>query len=412
MTIVVPKAERIGFAEFVALMASLIAMVALSIDAMLPALDLIGRELGAVDDNEPQLVITLFFLGMAFAQLVYGPLSDSFGRKPSIFLGLGIYLAGTALCLIAGSLPALIAGRIMQGIGAAGPRIVANAIIRDRYEGRPMARVTSLVMMVFIVVPVFAPLIGQGIMALADWRGIFWFFAALASGLFAWSALRLSETLAYENRKPFRLMPILAAMREVLGTRLSFGCTVTMGLVFAAFLSFLSSSQQVLGETYGLGPLFPVTFSALAAVVGFSSAANSSLVMRYGMQTLSGIGIAGIVVSSALYCLWFLTLGEPPLWAALAWLGISVGSIGIVFGNLNALAMEPLGHIAGVGSAVIGALSSLISVTAGTFIASRYDGTALPIAAGYAICGIAALLTLRWATRDRTPKRGNRAIAE
>lgn len=400
-----PAGPRIGFAEFVTLMASLIAMVALSIDAMLPALDAIGKELGARDDNEPQLVITLFFLGMAFAQLVYGPLSDSFGRKPSIFLGLCIYLAGSALCLVAGSMPALIVGRIMQGVGAAGPRIVANAIIRDRFDGREMASVTSLIMMVFIVVPVFAPLVGQGIMAVADWHGIFWFFAILASGLYTWTALRLEETLAAENRKPFRLKPILHAAKEVLGNRLAIGCTLTMGLVFSAFLAFLSSSQQVLGESYGLGEWFPVTFSALATVVGVTSAANSRLVLRYGMQRLSVIGILGFVIASALFCLWSWSFGKPPLWVALVWLGISVGSIGIIFSNLTAMAMEPLGHVAGVAAAVIGAISSLVATVFGTLIADSYDGTALPIAMGYTACGIAALAVMRWASHDRVRKR-------
>lgn len=396
--------SEIGFREFVALMASLIAMVALSIDAMLPALLAIGSDLAATNPNDPQLVVGLFFLGMAVAQLVYGPLSDSFGRKPTIFLGLVIYLAGSALCLLSWSLPALIAGRIIQGIGAAGPRIVANAIIRDRYEGRLMAKVTSLVMSVFIVVPVFAPLVGQGIMALADWRAIFWFLAALAAGLLIWSSTRLTETLPTKARKPFRIGPITRAIREVLSNRLSLGCTICMGLVFASFLAFLSSAQQVLGEAYALGDWFPITFSALAMVVGISSAVNSRLVMAHGMQRLATVGVAIIIGASALFALWSALIGTPPLGVALLWLACSVGSIGIVFGNLNAMAMEPLGHIAGVGAAVVGSLSSLISVTVGSQIARSYDGTALPIALGYIVCGACALVALWWATQNRVPR--------
>jgi len=401
---VTERSNEIGFREFVALMASLIAMVALSIDAMLPALMAIGEDLGATDPNDPQLVIGLFFLGMAVAQLLYGPLSDSFGRKPTIFLGLIIYLIGSALCLVSWSLSALIAGRIIQGIGAAGPRIVANAIIRDRYEGRPMASVTSLVMSVFIVVPVFAPLVGQGIMALSDWRMIFWFLAALAAGLLIWSHMRLTETLSVEARKPFRTKPIFLAMREVLANRLSLGCTLCMGLIFASFLAFLSSAQQVLGEAYALGDWFPVTFSCLATVVGVTSAFNSKLVLRHGMQRMATIGIFTVIGASAFFALWSLLFGFPPLPVALLWLACSVGSIGIVFGNLNAMAMEPLGHIAGVGAAVVGALSSLVSVTVGTQIARSYDGTALPIALGYIVCGLCALLALSWGTRGRVRK--------
>lgn len=402
----------IGFREFVTLMASLIAMVALSIDAMLPALLAIGDELNAANPNDPQLVIGLFFLGMAFAQLVYGPLSDSFGRKPTIFLGLVIYLAGSALCLMSWSLPALIAGRVIQGIGAAGPRIVANAIIRDRYEGRPMARVSSLVMSVFIVVPVLAPLLGQGIMALSNWRMIFWFLAAMAGALLLWSVIRLPESLSPENRKPFRIKPIASAVREVLRNRLSLGCTLCMGLVFSSFLAFLSSAQQVLGEAYGLGDLFPVTFSCLAIVVGLTSAVNSNLVMRLGMQRLATIGVCTIITASALYALWFAVFGVPPLGIALIWLAFSIGSIGIVFGNLNAMAMEPLGHIAGVGAAVVGALSSLISALIGSQIARSYDGTALPIALGYMVCGACALTALWWATKGRVRRNRSKESTE
>ena len=398
------KTKDIGFREFVTLMASLIAMVALSIDVMLPALRQIGEDLNAANPNDPQLIIGLFFFGMAFAQLVYGPLSDSFGRRPMIFLGMAIYLAGSALCLVSDSLYALIVGRIIQGVGAAGPRIVANAIIRDRYEGRTMASVSSLVMSVFIVVPVLAPLLGQGIMAVSHWRMIFWVLAALAAALLIWSMIRLPESLHVNARQPFRVGRIFRAIWEVLRNRLAFGCTVTMGLVFASFLAVLSSAQQVLGEAYELEEWFPVTFSCLAMIVGFTSAINSRLVMRMGMQTLASIGIWTIIVASGLFALWSFAFGMPPLPVALFWLACSVGSIGVVFGNLNAMAMEPLGHIAGVGAAVVGALSSLISVSVGAQIARLYDGSALPIALGYVVCGLCAVVAFWWATRGRVRK--------
>lgn len=396
--------REMGFREFVALMASLIAMVALSIDAMLPALLDIGKDLNAADPNDPQLVIALFFLGLALAQVIYGPLSDSFGRRPLIFIGLGIYLVGSAVCLISESLPMLIAGRVVQGIGAAGPRIVANAVVRDRYSGRTMASVMSMIMSVFIVVPVFAPLIGQGIVILSGWRAIFWFLALLGAGALAWSAVRLPETLPPEKRKPLRLGTILLAIREVLKTRQAFGCTLCMGLIFASFLAFLSTAPQILGEAYALGEWFPLTFSCLAAVIGFTSAINSKLVLKYGMQRMASIGIGVIITASAGFVLWSWVIGKPPLPVAILWLACSAGSIGIVFGNLNAMAMEPLGHIAGVGAAVIGSLSSLISVTVGSQIARTYDGTAMPVALGYVICGLCALAALNWAASDRVRK--------
>ena len=395
------RRQPIGFVEFVALMAALIAMVAMSIDVILPALGAIGEDLAADNPNDRQLTVTMFFLGLAVSQIVYGPLSDSFGRRFGIFLGLGIYLVGTMLCLMSETLPTLIVGRIVQGIGAAGPRIVANAIIRDRYSGRPMARVSSLVMMVFIVVPVFAPLLGQGILMVVPWRGIFWFLAAMALIAFAWTAFRLEETLPPAARRPFRLGPILEALRIIVTNRLAVGCTLAMGFVFAAFLAFLSSSQQVLGESYGLGALFPVTFSALAVIVGVTSGMNAALVGRFGMHRLSTIGIVGIAVASLAYALWFAAFGMPPLWGAILWMGISVGAIGIIFGNLNAMAMEPLGAVAGVAAGAIGSVSSLMSTVLGTLIARSYDGTALPIALGFFACGIASLGLLHWATHGR-----------
>lgn len=395
-----PKAEM-GFREFVTLMAALTAMVAMSIDVILPALADIGNELSSGDPNDRQLTVTMFFLGLAVSQIVYGPLSDSFGRRFGIFLGLGIYMIGTAICLFSADLSMLVVGRIVQGIGAAGPRIVANAIIRDRYEGRQMARVSSLVMMIFIVVPVFAPLLGQGLLLFMPWRGIFWFLALCAVSLFFWSVIRLDETLSDENRKPFRAGPIFGSLREILRSRLAVGCTLAMGFVFASFLGFLSSSQQILGESYGLGEWFPITFSCLALVVGLSSAVNAALVVRFGMQRLSTIGILGITVASGLFALWSVTLGKPPLWAAILWLAVSIGGIGIIFGNLNAMAMEPLGHIAGVAAGAIGSVSSLMSSIFGTAIANQYDGTALPISIGFLVCSILSLLLMSWATHDR-----------
>jgi len=241
-------------------------------------------------------------------------------------------------------------------------------------------------------------------MAVAHWRMIFWVLAALATALLLWSMLRLPESLHVNARQPFKVGRILRAVWEVLRNRLAFGCTVTMGLIFASFLAFLSSAQQVLGEAYALGEWFPITFSCLATVVGFTSAINSRLVMHMGMQRLASYGIWTIVTASAFFALWSFAFGKPPLPVALFWLACSVGSIGVVFGNLNAMAMEPLGHIAGVGAAVVGALSSLISVTVGSQIARLYDGSALPIALGYAVCGLCAVVVFWWATRGRVRK--------
>ena len=391
----------ISSAEFIALVAALTAMVAMSTDVILPALGAIGQEFAADDPNQRQLTITLFFLGLAVSQIVYGPLSDSFGRRFGIFLGLGIYMFGTGLCLLSDSLTTLIVGRIVQGIGAAGPRIVAQAVVRDRFVGRDMARISSLIMMVFIAVPVLAPLIGQGIMMLTPWHGVFWALALFATLCAFWTFFRLEESLSKADRIPFRLQAITNALRQILTNRLAMGGMLTMGLVMSAFISFLSSSQQILGEAYGFGESFPLVFSSLAIGMGVTSALNSRLVMRFGMQRLATIGISAICILSATFSLWSVLLGVPPVWMALVWLGLSISSVGIILGNLNAMSMEPLGAVAGIGAGVLGSVTSLMAALIGSFIAGQYNGTALPVSLGFTACTTLALVILRWATLDR-----------
>ena len=391
----------ISNAEFIALVAALTAMVAMSTDVILPALGAIGQELAADDPNQRQLTISLFFLGLAVSQIVYGPLSDSFGRRFGIFLGLGIYLIGTGLCLLSDSLTTLIVGRIVQGIGAAGPRIVAQAVIRDHFVGRDMARISSLIMMVFVAVPVLAPLIGQGIMQLTPWHGVFWALAVFASLCAIWTFFRLEESLPKARRMPFRPQAIMVALRAILTNRLAMGGMLAMGCMTSAFISFLSSSQQILGEAYGFGESFPLVFSSLAIGMGVTSALNSRLVMRFGMQRLATIGISAIGTLSATFSLWSLLSGEPPVWMALAWLGVSISCIGIILGNLNALSMEPLGAVAGIGAGVLGSVTSLMAAIFGSLIAGQYNGTALPVSLGFTGCAVLALAMLRWATRDR-----------
>ena len=397
------NADRISIssAEFIALVAALTAMVAMSTDVILPALGAIGQELAEDDPNQRQLTITLFFLGLAVSQIVYGPLSDSFGRRFGIFLGLGIYLFGTGLCLLSDSLTTLIVGRIVQGIGAAGPRIVAQAVVRDRFVGRDMARISSLVAMVFIAVPVLAPLLGQGIMTLTSWHGVFWALALFASLCAVWTFFRLEESLPKANRMPFRPQPVFDALRLILTNRLAMGGMLALGCVMSAFLAFLSSSQQILGEAYGFGESFPLVFSSLAIGLGVSSALNSRLVMQFGMQRLATIGISAIGIISATFSLWSLVWGEPPVWMALAWLALSISSVGIIFGNLNALSMEPLGSVAGVGAGVLGSVTSLMAAVFGSLIAAQYNGTALPVSLGFTGCAAVAIVALRWATLDR-----------
>ncbi len=389
--------KSIRFGEFVALMALVISLVALSTDAMLPALPEIGRSLGVQRSNDNQLIISLLFFGMAFGQLIYGPLSDSIGRKKPIYAGFGLFVVGCLLSLTATSFPVMLVGRVMQGVGAAGPRIVAIALVRDQYNGRTMARVMSFVMAVFILVPIIAPMVGQLILTVANWRAIFGVFLAIAVVASTWFTLRQPETLPASRRVPFSPARIAQALREIFANRTAFGYTVAAGLVSGAFIGYLNSAQQIFQQQYGLGRLFPFYFAALALALGSASFSNARLVMRFGMRSLALWAL--LTVGSFSIVFWgiaFLQAGQPPLWALMAYLLVSFFNIGILFGNMNALAMEPLGHIAGVGAAVVGSLSTLISLVFGTMIGQNYNGTVLPLVGGFALLSVASLGVIRW----------------
>lgn len=389
-----------GLGEFVTLMALMMSLVAVSIDAMLPALGVIGRDLGAVRVNDPQWVITALFLGLASAQMFFGPLSDSIGRKPTVFAGLALFAVGCLLSALATDFTAMLAGRFLQGVGVAAPRIVSLAIVRDLYAGRGMARIMSLVMGVFIMVPVFAPALGQGIMLFAGWRMIFGFLLALAVMVLVWFGLRLPETLPAESRKPFALGRIAAAVAETCANRASLGYTVVAGLVLGALLGYLVSAPQMLAGQYGLGRMFPVYFGVLALFIGAASLVNARLVVRLGMRRLAGVSLAAQSLSSLL----FLAVaygfdGHPPLTALMIYMMVVFACFGTLFGNLNALAMEPLGHIAGVGAAVVGTLTSLLGLSLGAGIGQLYDASVMPVIAGFALLGVLALLVMGWTGR-------------
>jgi DHA1 family bicyclomycin/chloramphenicol resistance-like MFS transporter len=392
------RSQAIGFGEFVALMATLTALVALSIDMILPALPAIGSTLGVRRANDTQLIVSLLFLGFGFGQFFYGPVSDNVGRKPAVYVGLVLFSVGCTLALAAQTLPVMLAGRTLQGIGVAGPRATTMALVRDKFEGHSMARVMSLVMAVFILVPVIAPTLGQLVLGVSGWRTIFALYLALALVVLIWFGWRQEETLAPERRIPFSAKAIATAAREVLTHRLALGYTVGAGLVYGAFIGYLTSVQQILQQQYALGTRFPLYFATLAIALGGASLCNARLVGRYGMRRLSGwalrlvailsIAFAGIAVTQS---------GHPELWALMAYLLTTFFGIGLLFGNLNALAMQPLGHIAGTGAAVVGGLSTLISLSLGTVIGQSYNDTVVPLVAGFAILSVLAIITIRWA---------------
>ena len=385
-------------AEFVPLVALLMSLVALATDAMLPALPAIGRDLGAPRPNDVQYVVTALFLGLGLGQILYGPLSDRTGRKPAIYAGLAVFMAGCLVSIFAPTFEMMLAGRVLQGIGVAGPRIVVMALIRDLYEGPRMARLMSFAMAVFILVPAVAPALGQGILWLSGWRAIFATFFAIAVVAFAWLALRQPETLPAARRRPFSPRAVGRAVREILGIRAALGYTLATGFVFSPFIAYLSSAQQIFQEGYGVGALFPLYFGVLALAIGVASLVNGRLVMQYGMRRLSNAAAWGITLASLVA--WagaFAFDGLPPLWLFMSYLMAVFVCVGLVFGNLNALAMEPLGHIAGVGAAVVASLSTFISVPLGALVGQSFDGTMYVQVGAFAVFGAGMLAAMRWA---------------
>jgi DHA1 family bicyclomycin/chloramphenicol resistance-like MFS transporter len=379
--------------EFVALVALTTSMVAMSIDTMLPALGDIAAELAPSDPNDRQLVLTTFFAGLSVGQLVYGPVSDAIGRKRALYSGLGLFILGGLCCALAPTFSVLLAGRALAGFGAAGPRVVAIAVVRDQHAGRAMARVMSFVSSVFILVPVVAPAFGQAVLLIAGWRLIFWLLVAAAAIDGVWFALRQPETLPPERRSPLSPAAVARAVLSVVANPITLGYTLATGCVFGAFIGYLTSSQQLFQEQYAVGAAFPIYFGALAAAIGIASFANARLVMHFGMQRLARLAVSVESVAASVF--WLVTFsggGHPPLGAFLAVMFLCFFCNGILFGNYSARALEPMGRNAGVAAAITGCLSGLVAIAFGTPLGRAYDGTVLPVLGGFVLASFAALL--------------------
>lgn len=388
--------------EFIAMMASLFAIMALSIDAMLPALPAIAAELAPQDVNRAQLVVTSFVLGMGLGTLLSGPLSDSIGRKPVIIGGGVLYVLASLFGWWADTLEMLLLARLFQGLGASGPRVVGIAIVRDLYAGREMARIMSFVMTVFVLVPALAPLLGAAVMMVAGWRAIFLLFVAFALGITAWVTLRQPETLPPARRRPFRLGPILRAAREVVTTRSSLLATLAATMVFGMLFSVLSTAQQIIGEAFGKGESFPLWFTVLALGAGASGLVNSRLVMRHGMRKVASRALAAQWALSLFTLAAFLLWGMEATFAFplyMTWAMSVFFMVGLAGGNLNALALEPLGHIAGTASTVVSAFSTGMSVMIAIPTGLAYDGTPLPVIFSVTMAGTIALATMLFLAR-------------
>jgi DHA1 family bicyclomycin/chloramphenicol resistance-like MFS transporter len=396
------KSGELPFAEFVIIISLMMSLMALSIDTMMPALSQIGVDLQIQNANDRQLIISSIFLGLALGQLFFGPLSDKTGRKLAIYMGFGIYIVGVLLSIFSQNFSVMLAGRLLQGIGVSSPRSVTLAMVRDRYEGRLMARVMSFAMTVFILVPLIAPSLGQLILMVAGWRFIFVAFVIIALVSLVWFALRMPETLPIEKRIPFSLQKIVKASITIIKMPVSLGNTIAAGLVGGAFLGYLNSAQQIFQEQYALGNLFPILFGIIALSLGLASFLNASLVMRFGMRFLVNLALRVVLGLAVVACIISLAWGGiPPLWFFMTYLMTTFFCIGILFGNLNALAMSPLGHMAGIGAAIVGSLSTLIQMSLGTLIGRQYNGTVLPVIIGIGLLIGLAILVERWSEKKQ-----------
>jgi DHA1 family bicyclomycin/chloramphenicol resistance-like MFS transporter len=388
---VAPPAARLPYAEFVTLIAALMALNAMAVDIMLPALQQIGADLGVSDPNARQLTLTSYVLGFAVAQLAYGPLSDHFGRKRVLLAGLAVYSVAGLAAAAAGSFALLLGFRVVQGIGAAATRVVAVAVVRDTYEGRRMASVMSLAMMVFMAVPILAPGLGQIVLLFSGWPAIFGLIAVAGMAVTIWSILRLPETLPPERRRPLAPASVLGAFRVVLTNRSAFGYAMATSLIFGVLFAFLNSAQQIYVEIYDLGVWFPVAFSSSAILIAVASFTNSRLVHRLGMRRLAhGALLALAAVSGLLAAISALNDHSAPFPVFFALMTIGLCCFGFIGTNFNALAMEPLGAVAGTAASVLGAMQTFGGGLIGALIGQAYDGTITPLATGFLLLALAA----------------------
>jgi DHA1 family bicyclomycin/chloramphenicol resistance-like MFS transporter len=399
-----PAADRpIRFGEFIAIIALAMSLSALSIDNLLPAFPWIGAALSVQPANQLQLLVFVFMAGFAAMQPVYGPAADVLGRRPVLLAGLAIYALASLLAIFADSFGVLLAARALQGVGVASARVVTISVVRDRFAGREMARVMSFIMMVFIIVPIFAPAIGSAFLLIGGWRLIFVTMLAMALAMIAWIQLRLPETLRPEHRLPFSAGRIGRALQVTVTTRSSVGYATAIGLMLGNLMSYLGSSQQIFQtEVYGLGLWFAAAFSGIAAVMGLASFANSRLVRRLGMRRLSHAGVCGAAVLAVLLLAASLASGgKPPFWLFVLLLAGSMFLLGLTLPNFNAMAMEPLGAVAGTAASMLGFYTTLMGVAIGSVVGQAFDGTVTPLAIGFLTCNLAALPVILWAERGR-----------
>lgn len=395
-----PAKPGMGFKQFVALIAALMAVNALAIDSMLPALPAIGHSLGVNDENQRQWIVTAYLLGFGGAQIVYGPLADRFGRKPVLLGGIAAYVLFSTCAAFSTSFAMLLAARVLMGAGAAATRVLAISVVRDCYNGRDMARVMSLAFIVFLAVPILAPSIGQVIMLFGPWRWVFGGLGAFGALVLTWTALRLPETLHPADRLPFAPGRVAAAFRLALTNRTAVGYMLAMTLVLGALFGFINSAQQIFADTLSAPGLFTTVFAFIAGFMALSSFLNARIVGRLGPRRVSHMALVGFIAVSALHAVVALSGHETLVSFAALQAGVMF-CFGLVTSNFGSLAMEPLGHVAGTASSVQGFVTTFGGALLGFLVGQHFDGTTVPLAFGFTGYGLLALAVVLLAERGR-----------
>lgn len=380
--------------EFVAFIAALMGVNALGVDLMLPALADIGHDLAVSAANHRQWIVTVYMMGFGLGQLLYGPLADRYGRRPVLIVTLAGFVGASVFAASAATFPALLGARLLQGLMSASTRVLAVAIVRDTASGRQMARTMSIAQMIFFIVPIMAPTLGQGLLAFGPWRFIFYALGGFAAFVLSWTLLRVPETLAAERRVAISLANLRANYRQTLTNRYSAGYAVAASLTFGGIIAFVSSAQQIFVDEFGAGDRFTLLFALCAGAMGCASFANSRLVERLGTRLISQTAVLALIALSVLHLL-VITAGWETLVSYIVFQALSMTCIGLCGSNFGAMAMEPVGHIAGTASSVQGFITSIGAVLVGSAIGQSYAGTTLPLALGYLAIGV-AVLALVW----------------
>jgi DHA1 family bicyclomycin/chloramphenicol resistance-like MFS transporter len=378
--------------EFIAIMALLMSLVALSIDGILPALPEIGASFGVVDSQSHQLLITMIFLGLGIGQLIFGPLSDAYGRKPLVFIGFVVFTVASIVCVLTDRFEIMIIGRIVQGIGLASPRTLSIAMVRDSFEGDYMAKIMSFIVMIFIIVPVVAPTLGQYILLNYDWKSIFNVQLGFGVLVLFWFWKRQSETLRPINRKPLKLSLFREGCVTFFKQPQAVAFTLISGLITGSFMVYLSTTQQIFEQQYNRADDFPMIFASLAIGVGLSTYLNGILVENYGMKRMAFVSLIAYTLTAFVYVMLFFQSNNPSLAVVLVFFALQFSALGFLFGNLRALAMQPIGHIAGIGAALNGFLSTVMAVPIATWIGSFVQTEVWPLFFGFLSCGAMSLI--------------------